>query len=311
MKKNIKKQMSMVVMSTIIAGGTLFAVEEKEAVASELKAIPTQSKVIVDGERVEFEAYNIDDNNYFKLRDLAFILSGTDNQFDVTWDESKQAINLKQNQKYSVVGNEMSVGKTQEQNAVSNTASIYLEGKEISMLAYNMGGNTYFKLRDVGTVFGFNVDWDGSSVLIQTTKGTTETTTDIEKNIRAFEEEIVRLTNIERANEGLAPLEIFEPAMDLARAKSQEMADENYFSHYDENGVYMYKELQQYSGTLAENISAGRMNAQAIVDGWMNSAGHKANILNANYKYIGVGYGQNSSSKYKYYATQMFLGTLK
>lgn len=119
---------------------------------------------------------------------------------------------------------------------------------------------------------------------------------------RQFEEEVVRLVNEERAKEGLAPLEIDETAMSLARAKSQDMVDRDYFSHEDpSDGSYMYKQLSTYFYTAGENIAWGQRTPEAVVEAWMKSEGHRANILSENFEYIGVGFVD-----YKW--TQMFGG---
>jgi hypothetical protein len=70
-------------------------------------ANPTASTVLVDGRNVAFDAYNIADNNYFKLRDLAYTLNGTAKQFEVGWDGANNAISLTSGQPYTVAGGEM------------------------------------------------------------------------------------------------------------------------------------------------------------------------------------------------------------
>lgn len=67
------------------------------------QATPTSSKVLVNGNEVAFDAYNINGNNYFKLRDVANVINGSEKQFEVTWDGSKNAINLISNKAYTVV----------------------------------------------------------------------------------------------------------------------------------------------------------------------------------------------------------------
>jgi len=125
-------------------------------------AVPTASKVVVDGEDVSFEAYNIDGYNYFKLRDLAMAVTGSEKQFEVTWDAEKNAINLVSGEAYTPVGGEFGVSDgTESVQAITNQSTIYLDGEEIELQAYTIGGNNYFKLRDVGEVFDFAVVWDG------------------------------------------------------------------------------------------------------------------------------------------------------
>lgn len=138
-------------------------------------AAPTTSKVLVNGNAVSFDAYQINGNNYFKLRDIAKVISGTDKQFEVTWDGAKNAINLISGQSYTSVGGELAAGSGANQQAVLNTSTVYLDGKQINLTAYTIQGNNYFKLRDLGQTFDFGVGWDGANntVTIDTSTGYT------------------------------------------------------------------------------------------------------------------------------------------
>jgi hypothetical protein len=129
-------------------------------------ARPTAAAVLVNGRQVTFDAYNISDNNYFKLRDLAFVLSGTGSQFEVRWDSVNNAIILTSGQAYTPVGGEMEGKGAGDKTAVPTAASIYLNGNAVTLTAYNIGNNNYFKLRDVAAAIGFAVDWDGASQAI-------------------------------------------------------------------------------------------------------------------------------------------------
>lgn len=133
---------------------------------------PTPSKIIVDGEEVNFEGYNIADNNYFKLRDVAKVISGSQKQFDVSWDDEKSAINLISNQKYTEVGGELVAGDGQEKQAQASVSSLFKDLEEVQACAYLIEGNNYFKLRDLGELFNFGIDWDKelNSIVIDTTK---------------------------------------------------------------------------------------------------------------------------------------------
>lgn len=133
-------------------------IQVQEAIAKS-----TASKVVVDGKDVSFEAYNIDGYNYFKLRDLAMAVTGSEKQFEVTWDGEKNAINLVSGEVYTPVGGEFAVSSGAESvKAVLNQSKIYIDGEEIALQAYTIGGNNYFKLRDVGEIFDFGVAWDGN-----------------------------------------------------------------------------------------------------------------------------------------------------
>lgn len=130
-------------------------------------ANPTGSKVMVDGKSIAFEAYTIDGSNYFKLRDLAMAINGSSKQFQVGWDDANNAINLTANAAYTPEGKELTMSGTPTDKEATLTASkIYLNGEEVQLTAYNIGGNNYFKLRDIGKIINFAVTWDGSLNMI-------------------------------------------------------------------------------------------------------------------------------------------------
>ena len=138
--------------------------------AGYLTATPTASTVLVDGRDVAFDAYNIGGNNYFKLRDIAYTINGTPKQFYVGWDADNNAITLTAGRRYTSVGGEMARGSTGAVTPTPTRSTIYLNGREVQLTAYNIGGNNYFKLRDIGMAFNFAVDWDGarSTIVIDT-----------------------------------------------------------------------------------------------------------------------------------------------
>lgn len=130
-------------------------------------AVPTSARVLVNGKPVVFEAYNIDGYNYFKLRDIAMVLSGTEKQFAVAWDGARNAINLTSSQSYTPVGGELAVSATPtNRTAIFTTSKILLNGNEIKLTAYNIEGYNYFKLRDVAAAIDFGVTWDGETKTI-------------------------------------------------------------------------------------------------------------------------------------------------
>jgi len=131
-----------------------------------VNALPTSSKVLVNGKEVSFDAYNIKDNNYFKLRDLAYVLSGSEKQFEVTWDGNANAIRLISGEAYTAYGTELAKGDGITKTALSNNSAIYIDGKSVTLTAYNINGNNYFKLRDIGIAFDFDVSWDGEHNVI-------------------------------------------------------------------------------------------------------------------------------------------------
>ncbi len=129
-----------------------------------------------------------------------------------------------------------------------------------------------------------------------------------QSSFRTMEQEIVRLVNQERAKQGLKPLTENWEISRVARIKSQDMANDNYFSHDSLTYGTPFKMLSNYGikySQAAENIAKGQKTAQEVVNSWMNSTGHRANILNPNYNQIGVGVGQKGKDGQLYF-TQMF-----
>lgn len=126
--------------------------------------------------------------------------------------------------------------------------------------------------------------------------------------VKRIEQEVIRLVNIERANHGLKPLAHNWELSRVARFKSSDMRDRGYFSHQSPTYGSPFDMIRSFgvSFTAAgENIAAGQRTAQAVVQAWMNSQGHRANILNASYSEIGVGYSSGGSMGH--YWTQMFI----
>lgn len=136
-----------------------------------ISAVPTASKVLVNGKEAAFDAYTISGTNYFKLRDIAQVVNGSAQQFDITWDNGKSAINLVSGHPYSTVSGELAKRKGTLQAAALSYAPIYKDGDYVMLRAYTINNNNYVKLRDLGQAFGFNVSWDGAknAVVIKTT----------------------------------------------------------------------------------------------------------------------------------------------
>ncbi|MER2119183.1 MAG: CAP domain-containing protein [Solibacillus sp.] len=116
--------------------------------------------------------------------------------------------------------------------------------------------------------------------------------------ILAIEEKVVALTNAERAKNGLSALQIDRPLMAAAREKSQDMKDKNYFSHTSPTFGSPFDRLKALGiayKSAGENIAKGQKSPEEVVQAWMNSEGHRANILNKDFTHIGVGYVQDGN----------------
>ena len=128
----------------------------------------------------------------------------------------------------------------------------------------------------------------------------------LEPSVRSFEQEVIRLVNEQRVQNGLNPLTENWELSRVARYKSQDMVDHRYFSHTSPTYGSPFQMIRAFGISFrraGENIAYGQRTPQAVVNAWMNSSGHRANILNASYTQIGVGYVADGN-----YWTQMFIG---
>lgn len=124
--------------------------------------------------------------------------------------------------------------------------------------------------------------------------------------VEAYEAEVIRLVNEIRVQYGLQPLKTNWELSRVARYKSQDMVDKHYFSHTSPTYGSPFQMMKAFGlsyRTAGENIAYGQRTPQEVVNAWMNSSGHRANILNSSYTQIGVGYVANGN-----YWTQMFIG---
>ena len=124
--------------------------------------------------------------------------------------------------------------------------------------------------------------------------------------ISAYAQEVVRLVNIERANAGLAPLSMDATLSVAAQVRAQEI--DSSFSHTRPDGSSCFtvlKEMGVSYRTAGENIAKGQATPARVVEGWMNSAGHRANILNGNFTTIGVGVYEDAAGTLHW--TQLFI----
>ena len=143
--------------------------------ASAANVVASPQNLSVDGVDADCDKYNIDGSNYFKLRDLAQLLSKTDSRFSISFDEQSNAVAVVSGKEYIPVGGELARGQDHSKTAVVSKQSVLIDGKAVDGLSiYNIGGNNYFKLRDLGNALGFTVDYDAdSNTAIVLSKGST------------------------------------------------------------------------------------------------------------------------------------------
>jgi len=141
-------------------------------------AVPTSSAVLVNGKLKTFDSYNINGYNYFKLRDIAYVLNGTAKQFGIDWMTTDGTITLRPGSLYVTLGDEMASKATEAKTASPSTRKVFVAGNvnQIPFEAYNIDGYNYFKLRDIGIVMDMGIGWDEArnTISIDSTKGYVE-----------------------------------------------------------------------------------------------------------------------------------------
>lgn len=128
----------------------------------------------------------------------------------------------------------------------------------------------------------------------------------LDASVTDYEQEVIRLVNEIRQKNGLKALSYDWELSRVARFKSQDMKDNRYFAHNSPVYGTPFQMIRNFGisfRSAGENIARGYSTPQAVVNGWMNSSGHRANILNAGYTHIGVGFVSGGN-----YWTQMFIG---
>ncbi len=126
-------------------------------------AKPSPHAIYVDGTKANVAAYEINGNNYFKLRDIAAIVNGSEKQFEVSWNNDAQRIDLTSGKAYTIVGGELGAIGSASKKAESSTAVVYKDNVKMGYTGYNIDDNNYYKLRDVCESFDIGVNWDGAN----------------------------------------------------------------------------------------------------------------------------------------------------
>jgi len=171
MNKGIRILLSLFIMASMAVAAPIGITAPQTAVAAatQTKAIPATSTVYVNGKEMQAELYtinickkfnttdyecDINSDLYVKLRDFAKTLQGTEKQFAVEYVSAKKKTNLLSGQAYKPVGGELKkTGSQSSQNAKPSNAGLLLNGQAVTATAYTINGSTYYKLRDLCTIF--------------------------------------------------------------------------------------------------------------------------------------------------------------
>ncbi|NMW85173.1 hypothetical protein HKO22_05375 [Peptoniphilus sp. AGMB00490] len=143
------------IMGTIVASLILFSSVNVFASAK----VSSQS-IVLDGKDTGIKGYNIEDNNYFKLRDVAALLDGKDAEFNVSYDEDRSAVMINSKSDYKKVEGDLTPLKDSDSEVKVSKHNVYVNGIRHSFSVYTIDGYNYFKLRELGQTIGFDVNFD-------------------------------------------------------------------------------------------------------------------------------------------------------
>lgn len=213
--------------------------------------------------------------------------------------------------------------------ASPSTHSVTVDGSQVAVEAYTINGNNYFKLRDIAALVDFGVTWNNAARTVEI-----DTAAPYEKpepvaeqpasdaegsstlvDMYAVREEIVRLTNDLRRENGLPALTMDDDLMAAAQVRAEEAAATITYSHTRPDGS-SFKTAVHYEGSMyaGENMGMKDQNLAGIpeqlaeiqVESWAHSEGHRHNMLNAEFAAVGTGIAQDRYGMY--YITQFFAG---
>lgn len=213
--------------------------------------------------------------------------------------------------------------------AERSTNRIYVDGQEVRLTAYNINGNNYVMLRDVGKTVGFEVYWDGDAKCVQVESGKPYTGEAPEKpaeakpveqpaqtDVAAAKQDIIDRTNALRCENGVAVLRVNDKLMQAAQVRADEMAASGIYSHTRPDGRKSNTVTDsKYTGENLHNISELYLEQQhktlseAVVELWSNSRAHADNMTSSRYGEIGVGLarGIDKDGFDRWYCVQVFL----
>ena len=213
--------------------------------------------------------------------------------------------------------------------AERSTNRIYVDGQEVRLTAYNINGNNYVMLRDVGKTVGFEVYWDSDAKCVQveskkpytgeapvTSAEAKPVEQPAQTDVAAAKQDIVDRTNALRRAKDVAALRVNDKLMQAAQVRADEMAASGIYSHTRPDGRKSNTVTDsKYTGENLHNISELYLEQQhktlseAVVELWSNSRAHADNMTSSRYGEIGVGLarGIDKDGFDCWYCVQVFL----
>lgn len=211
--------------------------------------------------------------------------------------------------------------------ATLSTNRVLVDGQEVRLTAYNINGNNYVMLRDIGRAVGFNVYWNSDAKCVQVESGkpytgeapvTSAEAKPVEQpaqtDVAAAKQDIIDRTNALRKENGVAALRVNDRLMQAAQVRADEMAASGVYSHTRPDGRENTTVTDcPYAGENIHRIAdwalQGKSVSEVAVWSWNLSGGHRDNLLEKNYAEIGVGLakGVNDNGDACWYCVQLFL----
>ena len=213
--------------------------------------------------------------------------------------------------------------------ATLSTNRILVDGQEVRLTAYNINGNNYVMLRDIGRAVGFNVYWNSNTKCVQvesekpytgeapvTSAETKPVEQPAQTDVAAAKQDIIDRTNALRRARGVAALRVNDKVMQAAQVRADEMAASGIYSHTRPDGRKSNTVTDsKYTGENIHSISELYLNQQqktlseTVVNLWSNSKAHEDNMTSSRYGEIGVGLarGGNQNGLDGWYCVQVFL----
>ena len=284
----------------LLAGGALCAALIINPLPGKLQQ---DIKVEVNGQNLAFDVWPIMENDrvLVPVRAIFEALEAT-----VDWEQSQKLVTAQK-----------------DADTVKLQIGNYLmqqNGKPVILDAAPrlLNDRTLVPIRAVSESFGAKVTWEQeqAKVVVTTDPADVPSQPETPENPETpdtpesdFEQEVLRLVNQERAKQNLSPLAWHDGLAQVARAHSKDMNDRRYMAHNNPDGQTPFDRIKNHGisyRAAAENIAAGQRTPAQVMQGWMNSSGHRQNILNPNLTKLGVGYYEGDGP-YKTYWTQCFI----
>jgi hypothetical protein len=284
----------MIMLFTIAGFSSAAAADSTTPAAVSVQVSP--QTIAVDGAAVSAEVYNIDGSNYFKLRDIAMLLDGTDAQFSVGYDESTRVVTASSDTAYSPVGGELAAGADNSSTCVASTQKLAVDDIVRPVTSYNIGGNNFYKLRDLGSLLGFDVSYDAG-----TNTAAIDTTADVlaldtaEGKIMSFT--IDGVTTYYKQYMGLVycakPIDIVYQSTNIfipcdAGGTLTSTSDTPVFFHCN-TGAYMAASGKSPTGDISDSLTYALTEGYVVVSGYARGRNVTYTDAAGNPVYYGAG----------------------